>query len=142
MPPQQAAEAWALQNESVNDDDGRFRRVFAHRSDAVLGAGLALVALAVADDLAVAGLEAEAELFALIKIQLKLGMLQLFACGLVLYMGQAVPANAFNAALAGVQRGIALAGGDDLAVARDEVEAILAVATLDNLKLAHSAPHK
>ena len=54
--------------------DGCVRGVPAHAFDAVQAAGLGFVTLGDGDDLAVAGLEAEAELTGFIGVNLKLGV--------------------------------------------------------------------
>ena len=81
--------------------------VLAHGLDAVDGAGLSLVALALADGLAVAGLQTPAELAALVLIQLVLGVSNGLVTlnSLVLHMSQSVLLHGLNAVLAAGQRG-------------------------------------
>lgn len=107
--------------------------VLAHGLNSVDGTGLGLVALALADGLAVAGLQAPAILTALVLIQLILGVRDglITLNSLVLHVSQSVLLHGLDAVLAACQRREGLAGlQNDLAVGGLQYEGVLLILAL------------
>ena len=121
-------------------DDLALGGVFAHGSDAVQGAVLGFVAFALADGLAVAGLQAEAELTGLVGVQLILGVSQGFVPlhGLIFHMGQSIFLDRFDAVFASGKGREGFAGGqNDLAVGGLQAEGVFFVFGLLDDKFTH-----
>ena len=116
-------------------DDFCHGGVFAYALDAVFAALLGLVAFAGGDDLAVGGLEVEAELAGPVDVHFKFRALfggEAFG-GLVFQRGDGgVPAHAVDGVLAGSGGGLDLGGGEDLPVAGLEDEHAAGIDLLDD----------
>ena len=107
--------------------------------DTVEAGSLGLVALAGGDDLAVAGLQAEAELAGLIHINFKLGVgngLEILDSLVFQLGGNSVLADALDTVQAALLAGVNFAGSDDFAVAGLQVKLDASIGLTDH-KLSH-----
>ena len=145
MPPRRAAFCEKLYYRGralrLSYDDRGVGGVLGDGGDALLGAGLGLVAFGFADILAVGGLQAEAELAGLVLVQFVFRIGLLFVLGLVLDVGRGVLLHGSDAVFTGGHGRVGLGGGqDDFAVGGLQIKGELAVFCRDDYEFAcHSS---